>query len=517
MTSALTIVFDLIALAVLTLLIATFDQQRRRRSLRHPPGPPALPILGNLFDVPRESSWLTYTEWAKVYGDITSVQVLGKTLVILNSARVAREILERKAAVYSGRPSIPFFKLQWDWFVVTSDFTHELRLRRKMLDRGLRPNVAVQYRSMQKSKTHDFLKHLSARPGDFRRHIEHLQGAIILSLVYGYDVKEENDTYLQTALDANEIAQRTLLPGSVLVNDMPFLQYLPEWFPGTGFKALAREGTKIGLAMVNDPFDFVKQSMMYGAAQLSVTRECLLDLEKTDASNPEDIERAIAAASGSLYLAGADSTVSAILTLFLALILHPEVQQKAQAELDAVTGRGRLPDYSDRTKLPYVDAVCKEVLRWRNVAPAGVPHSAAQDDVYEGYFIPKGATVIANIWAILHDPRVYPEPDLFNPERFLTPDGQSRDDPTLGAVFGFGKRICPGRHVAESTLFIVAASFLATYTIGKAKDAEGMEIPVGSEYTGIGLISYPEEFKCSIVPRSAEAEELIAMESQDTE
>ncbi|KAI0062717.1 cytochrome P450 [Artomyces pyxidatus] len=381
-----------------------------------------------------------------------------------------------------------------------------------MLDRGLRPNAVVQYRPMQKLKVHDFLKQLLSHPQDYKHHIEHLQGAIIMSVVYGYDIKSTNDTYLRTALDANIIGQTTLLPGTILVNDLPFLKYFPGWLPGMGFQALAKEGEKLGNDMVDRPFQLVKDSMRQGTARLSVTQANLLELEKTDAAESEQAERAIAEASGSLYLAGADSTVSAILTLFLALILHPDVMRKAQAELDAVTGGQRLPDYEDRARLPYVEAICKEVLRWRMVAPAGVPHAATQDDVYEGYFIPKGSIVIANLWAILHDPRVYQDPDEFMPERFLTASGEPRDDPNLAAVFGFGKRICPGRHIAENTLFIVTASFLATYSIGKAKDAHGNEIPVGRKYTG-GVISFPEKFECSIVPRPGKAEELIAAES----
>ena len=83
---------------------------------------------------------------------------------------------------------------------------------------------------------------------------------------------------------------------------------------------------------------------------------------------------------------------------FLAMALHPEVQAKAQAELDAVVGPDRLPEFSDRTALPYLNAVIKEALRWQNVLPLGVIHRSMADDEYNGYFIPKGSLVLANIW-----------------------------------------------------------------------------------------------------------------------
>ena len=80
--------------------------------------------------------------------------------------------------------------------------------------------------------------------------------------------------------------------------------------------------------------------------------------------------------------------------------------------------------------------------------------------------------------AILHDPEAYPEPDEFKPERFLNEDGTVRDDPMLSLVFGAGKRICPGRHLVEATLFIVASSILSVFNVTKAKDENGNEIPV---------------------------------------
>jgi len=137
---------------------------------------------------------------------------------------------------------------------------------------------------------------------------------------------------------------------------------------------------------------------------------------------------------------------------------------------------------------------------------AGVPHAVTQDDVYAGFFIPKGATVIGNIWAILHDPSTYPEPDVFKPERFLNPDGSSRDDPTLLSVFGFGKRICPGRHFADATLFISIASLFSVFNIERGRN--GWDKLSAYTYTG-ALANYPNPFPCSFIPRDKGAQELI--------
>ncbi|KAK0193918.1 cytochrome P450 [Armillaria mellea] len=90
-------------------------------------------------------------------------------------------------------------------------------------------------------------------------------------------------------------------------------------------------------------------------------------------------------------------TVSTVLSTMLAFLLYPEVQAKAQAELDAVVGHARLPNFDDRAQLPYINAVVLEALRWNPVVPMGVPHRSVTEDVYRGYYIPAGATVLGNV------------------------------------------------------------------------------------------------------------------------
>ncbi|KAF8504872.1 cytochrome P450-like protein [Russula emetica] len=112
--------------------------------------------------------------------------------------------------------------------------------------------------------------------------------------------------------------------------------------------------------------------------------------------------------------------------------------------------------------------------------------------------------------AILHDPEMYPDPEEFKPERFLNEDGSVRDDPTLALAFGAGKRICPGRHIVDATLFIVVSSVLSAFNVTKAKDENGNEIPVKAEVTVLsGIVVHPKKFACSIASRDEVAEDLI--------
>ncbi|KAL1965863.1 hypothetical protein VTN77DRAFT_4996 [Rasamsonia byssochlamydoides] len=190
---------------------------------------------------------------------------------------------------------------------------------------------------------------------------------------------------------------------------------------------------------------------------------------------------------------------------FLAMTLFPEVQQKAQREIDQVVGTDSLPVISDRENLPYIDAIVKEVLRWHPVAPMGLPHMTTEDDIYQGYLIPKGALLMPNIWGFTHDPKSYHDPMVFKPERFLGPTPEP--DPHTFA-FGFGRCICPGRLLADSTLYLSIAKSLAVFNITKPVDENGREVEPVVEFLP-GVISHPAPFKTRITPRSPKHEELI--------
>jgi len=192
-------------------------------------------------------------------------------------------------------------------------------------------------------------------------------------------------------------------------------------------------------------------------------------------------------------------------------MLHaPHVQLKAQEELARVIGNDRLPVLEDREALPYITAITKETYRWELVTPIGVPHRLMEDDIYEGYFIPKGTTVIANQWGMSHDESMYPNSMEFRPERFLdvpdVKDGGPRDPNTI--AFGWGRRICPGRFMAENSLWLHIAMTLACFNITPVVGPDGEAIIPPRHYTA-SLACRPKPFPCKITSRNAAAVELI--------
>ena len=194
--------------------------------------------------------------------------------------------------------------------------------------------------------------------------------------------------------------------------------------------------------------------------------------------------------------AAADTTNSTLRSFLLEMVRHPEVQARAQAEIDAVIGE-RLPTHDDRPHLrsctmfrlfrfplthpspAFIDAILKEVMRMHPAIPLVTPHDTTQDIIYEGQFIPKGTSLVANTWCMGYNPEMFPEPESFKPERYLDPELLKQEPFT----FGFGRRICVGRYLGEAVMWIAAASVLACFTVVPLK-RDGKEVPIKGDYCG---------------------------------
>jgi len=329
--------------------------------------------------------------------------------------------------------------------------------------------------------------------------------AIIMAIVYDHDIKPTDYRFVDLVEESIKKLGVSLLPSAFAVNTFPFLRYLPSWFPGCGFHRFARETYELLDEAKSAPFDFVRQNMRDGVGRSCILRELLEDNDAQGGS--KEREKMIKDVAANAYIGAADTTSAVLCVFILAMALHPEVVRKAQIEIDTVVGVGFLPGFEHRSALPYCEAVVREILRWRPITPLGIAHATSEDDIYEGYFIPKGTMVLPNIWAMVHDESMYPHPDMFNPERFFNADGRlDADDRVL--TFGFGRRTCPGRYVADTTVWATVVSVLATLNIAKAKDETGKEIGIDLAFTD-GVVSFPKAFKCAITPRNDVTRQLI--------
>jgi cytochrome P450 len=159
-----------------------------------------------------------------------------------------------------------------------------------------------------------------------------------------------------------------------------------------------------------------------------------------------------------------------------ALVSHGPT--RAHAELDEIVGRARPPTFADVPFLPYIRAMVKETLRWSSIVPFGVPHASTADDWYDGMFIPNDTICLQNLRVLNFDPEVFgPNAAEFDPARYLDEKGQVRTPMGGGeeghVAFGFGRRACPGRYVAEGTLTIDFATLLWAMRFERPKGSHG--------------------------------------------
>ncbi|KAF9235272.1 cytochrome P450, partial [Melanogaster broomeanus] len=205
-------------------------------------------------------------------------------------------------------------------------------------------------------------------------------------------------------------------------------------------------------------------------------------------------------------------SASALMTFFLSMLLFPEVQEKAQAQIDAVSAWIEYRTIEDRPSLTYVDAILRETLRWSPVLPLSIPTTTIESDVYQGYYIPKGNHCRHLSLAMAHDEEKYPKPFDFIPERFLDEDGNLTQDDVVNIGYGFGRRICVGRHFADPSLWTAMVSILATFKISRAKDHDGRDVYFEPEWS-TGLTTQPLPFPCNVTPRvvGLDAEKLEKM------
>ncbi|KAH9886935.1 cytochrome P450 [Cubamyces lactineus] len=511
-------VVALVSLALFVFVLLRFVFSRRARGAKHassarlPPGPKPIPVLGNVHQLPMDYQEKTFAQWAKLYGDVVYAKLFRRPVLVLNSLRAAQDLLEKKSGKYSDRPRLILLSelMGWDNVITHMRYGDRFRKHRRWMHEGFQSKDALLgYRHVQRRETYTLLSGLLETPTNFLNHIQRWAVGSIMEITYGHRIHSMDDEYVKLARNATVETVLAGSPGSMLVDFFPVLKNIPTWMPGAGFKRNAFKVRGLVRALMDAPYNMVKNAMASGNARPCFTTSLLEELYARNGMTLEE-EDDIKGAAGVIYAGSSPSTVTVLTTFFLAMVLHPEAFKRAQEELDTVIGRTRLPDFDDRDSLPYLECVLREIYRWQCPVPLAIPHNLTEDDEYRGYHIQANTMVIPNIWNMTQDPILYPEPQKFRPERWLEMSPQAAEfaNPRK-VVFGFGRRVCPGRDFADNSVWLAMANVISLFDISKTVDCYGHEVTPAPEFHS-GFVSHPKPFACCIRPRSEKTSDVIA-------
>ncbi|KAJ7472750.1 cytochrome P450 [Mycena latifolia] len=505
--------FQLAFCLFLATLVA-FLVVRPKKANNLPPGPaPSSWLVGNRNQVPPQKPWRWFQELNSQYGSVVYLQMGRTPTVVIGTAQAAWEILEKKSAVTSSRPRFIMGQeiMSNNMRGLMAEHGPFWRRWRRVLHGSFMQKTSDRYKPIQSLESKQLMAELAKAPAKYREHVERYATSVAVVVTYGRRV---HDIYNDEVVCLNRQTQNFLtninIPGKYLVESIPALLYLPNFLTPWRTAALKQRATDIEYLtrLVNE----VKAKMDTGRAPHSFCRQLIEEREKHGMSELE-----IAYTCGTPFGAGVETTSGTIASFFLACAAFgSSFIPKAQKELDAVIGPDRMPTFDDFDDLPFIRAVVNETLRWRPVAVlGGTPHASTEDLVYEGMFIPKGSTIIANLWGIHLNPADFPDPHRFDPERFMS----QRDypGPWQHSSFGYGRRVCPGLHLGSNSIYILIARILWGFNLSKARDENGQEISVDIFAYTDGFNSVPLPFPISITPRSAGHLGIIERENESAQ
>ncbi|KAI8932188.1 hypothetical protein NX059_011068 [Plenodomus lindquistii] len=491
------------ALGLVALLVWRISRVGARPA-RAPPGPPTLPVIGNLHLMPKSHAWLQYFEWAKQYGPVFSLILGTKTFIIISSDQAVKDLLEKRSRIYSSRP-----ELYLAWTILGSGlrmasmvYGDTWRTSRKLMHSMLHVQAAKTYVPYQDLECKQMLVDLLDKPDRFADHIKRFTYSLTAQMVYGFravDIQDPRLVQFYNGFDqfAKVVASQT----SALLDLYPILRWLPEFcLPALReARALGRKERKFYNGLWFEAKEHIKNGTSAPCFCVGIAKA----QEKEGWS--DDL---CAYTSGSGLEGGSDTTSATLVAFIQAMLLYPEAQRLIRDEIDKVCG-DKLPELSDQEILPMVRAASKEILRWWPITPFSVPHSNTQDDEYMGYRIPKDSTVLLNVWGIHFDPSRYTNPEVFDPLRFADDPStsyESANNPDISKRdhFGFGasRRVCQGMHVVDRSLFLAISRLLWAFDIAKMKDAHGNAITPDRTAMADSQVAMPSPFVASITPRS---------------
>ncbi|KAH8113419.1 cytochrome P450 [Phellopilus nigrolimitatus] len=484
-----------LALFALIFSVTAYIKGKRKRAseLPLPPGPPGHWLFGVEF--PKVYAPRIFAKWAKEYGPVISLRRGGTIFIIICGQQAAIDILEKENASLVDRPrSISAGEtMSGDKRILLIGQGERFRKLRKALQSQMHVKVVEAYEPIQARAAKNVILDIINKPDLHLNHSKRYAASVVMSLTYGKMTPTSySDPEVQQINKFLAQLGAALRPGTFLVDAYPILRYVP------GYLHEMKRHHKEELAFFRSQLDGVRAQMQRNEAQPCFAKYLIERQNEYELSDDE-----LAYLAGSMFGAGSDTTAAAISIVIMAAALFPDAQRRVQEQLDAIVGRDRMPSFGDMDVLTEVTAFFMETFRWRPISVGGFPHRATKDIIYGSYCIPEGATVIGNHWALGKDPDYFPEPENFIPSRWLSATGEI-DERLKFFNFGFGRRVCPGQHVANRSVFINTAFLLWAFRISQDPSS-----PIDSLAFTDTANTHPLPFRVKFEPRIANLRECV--------
>ncbi|KIJ65429.1 hypothetical protein HYDPIDRAFT_110496 [Hydnomerulius pinastri MD-312] len=453
-----------------------------------PPGPPARWFWDNA--MPTVNIAHTLADWVAEYGPMITLRQGSQVIIVIGRMDAATDIMEKEGGALVDRPrSIAASELLSRGMRLLLEHSGErFRRLRKAVHTHLQPKAAEAYQDMQLDNAKDVIIDILNDPKNHQEHAQRFAASVILRVTYGKSTATSNDDPEVVRIhQVLEHFQEAMRPGAHLVDRLPILKYIP------GYGLRLKSHHEFEIQLFREQLGRVKREMLNDEGGPSFGRTLLEHINEHRLSTDE-----MSYLAGTLFGAGSDTTSVGITTMIMAAACHPEAQSRVQEELDMVVGSDRLPNWDDSSSLPQLHAFISEALRWRPVTPIGFAHRATKDIIWRGQCIPAGATVFGCHWAISRDPIAFPDPEKFDPQRWLDQDGQLRKDMRF-YTFGFGRRVCPGQHLANRSLYITLALLLWSFRISQRPNT-----PIDTNGYTDSVIAHAYPFEANFAPRVEE-------------
>ncbi|EIW81679.1 cytochrome P450 [Coniophora puteana RWD-64-598 SS2] len=511
------------AVAAFTAFLALYSIKNASSSSQKrsplPPGPPTKWFWQNPFpakDVARNLAAL-----ADQYGGAYTLSAGSNKFVVVASYEAALEIMEKAGGSTADRPRavVGGELMARSGRLIFEGVGDHFRTVRKAVHTALQPKAAKSYQPIQIDHARRVILNIMDDPDKFADHLQAYASSVTIQIMYGKCTPTSaTSPEVQRILLVGRNGGNTLIPGRFIVEALPVLKPLHRlrgmkhicdalentpglWWLGRVLGAFGWEmagWARHEQGLADEMMGRVQQEMAEGTAGPSFLRNMI---ETQDEHRLPDYE--LAEVTSVLFSAGSDTTTVGLNFAILAAAEFPEELKKVHEELDKVVGRERAPSFDDMGSLPLLQAFIEEVLRWRPIVPIGIAHGANRDVHYNGYVIPEGTMVLGSHWAISRDPAAYPNPDSFLPSRWLEkPVASPPSSPKLRTdlrffTYGFGRRVCPGQHVASRSLFLnLALIFWAFDVVRPSKDTV-YDIDAWKDT----LVTRPSPFKVRFVQR----------------